>query len=79
MADFTLQPSDSALVLIEYQNDFATEGGKLHEPIKECMESTSMLSISKKMMDFARGAGLTIIHVPINFEPVRVTTKMCVA
>jgi hypothetical protein len=79
MADFTLEPSDSALVLIEYQNEFATEGGKLHEAVKECMDSTGMLSTSKKMMDFAREAGLTIIHVPINFEPVRVSTKMCVA
>jgi hypothetical protein len=74
-ADFTLDPSESALVLIEYQNEFTTEGGKLYEATKECMEATNMLSNSKKMMDFARDAGCTIIHVPINFEPVRASLE----
>jgi nicotinamidase-related amidase len=79
MAEFSLEPSESALVLIEYQNEFTTVGGKLHEAVKECMESTGMLSTSKKMMDVARAAGLTIIHVPINFEPVSVSMKTWVA
>jgi nicotinamidase-related amidase len=79
MADFSLESSETALVLIEYQNDFTTEGGKLYGATKECMDSTGMLSTSKKMMDAARAAGLTIIHVPICFEPVSVSMKTCVA
>jgi nicotinamidase-related amidase len=75
MADFSLESSETALVLIEYQNEFTTEGGKLHDAVKECMDSTGMLSTSKKMMDAARAAGFTIIHVPINFEPVSVSIK----
>ena len=79
MADFSLESSETALVLIEYQNEFTTEGGKLHDAVKECMDSTGMLGTSKKMMDAARAAGLTIIHVPINFEPVSVSMKTCLA
>jgi hypothetical protein len=40
-ADFELDPKDTAFVFIEYQNEFATEGGKLHGAVKECMESTN--------------------------------------
>ena len=37
---FSLNPATTALVLIEYQNEFTTPGGKLHEAVKECMERT---------------------------------------
>jgi nicotinamidase-related amidase len=40
-ADFELDPKDTAFVFIEYQNEFTTEGGKLHGAVKECMESTN--------------------------------------
>ena len=40
-ADFELDPKDTAFVFIEYQNEFTTEGGKLHDAVKECMESTN--------------------------------------
>ena len=39
----TFDPSKTALVLIEYQNDFTTEGGVLHGAVAEVMESTGML------------------------------------
>lgn len=41
MADFTLDPSDTAFVFIEYQNEFTTEGGKLHDAVKDVMERTN--------------------------------------
>ena len=41
MADFTLDPKETALVFIEYQNEFTTEGGKLHEAVKDVMEKTN--------------------------------------
>lgn len=40
-ADFELDPKDTAFVFIEYQNEFTTEGGKLHGAVKECMDSTN--------------------------------------
>jgi len=66
-----LDPAETACVMIEYQNEFATEGGALHDAVKECMQATGTLGNSRKVMDAARDAGCTIIHVPIMFEMVR--------
>ena len=38
-----LDPSKTALVMIEFQNDFTSPGGSLHEAVKGVMESTHML------------------------------------
>lgn len=65
-----LDPSETAIVLIEYQNEFTTEGGALHGAVKECMDATGTLGNSRKVMDAARESGATIIHVPIMYEPV---------
>ena len=37
----TLDPTKTALVLIEYQNEFTTPGGKLHDAVKDVMEKTN--------------------------------------
>merc|ERR1712054_584126 len=39
----TVNPSKLTLVLIEYQNEFTTEGGKLHDGVKPVMEENGML------------------------------------
>ena len=41
MVDFTLDPASTAFVFIEYQNEFTTPGGKLHDAVKECMDKTN--------------------------------------
>lgn len=64
-----LDPSSTAFIFIEYQNEFCSPGGKLHDAVKECMEHTNMLENSIKTMTAARDAGCTIIHCPIDFEP----------
>jgi len=66
-----LNPERTAIVLIEYQNEFTTIGGKLHEPVKEVMEKTNMLENSKKVADAARDSGCLIVHCPIEFDKVR--------
>merc|ERR1711988_1995698 len=55
------------LVLIEYQNEFATEGGKLHDAVKECMEKTNMLANSVAAAEAVRAHGGKVIHCPISF------------
>ncbi len=70
MSDVSLDPAETAIVFIEYQNEFTTPGGKLHDAVKDCMEKTNMLSNSARLAVSARAAGCTIIHCPINFEPV---------
>lgn len=62
-----MDPSKTALVLIEYQNEFASPGGKLHESVKDTMARTGMLSKSVAVVNKARTAGVKIFHAPISF------------
>jgi ureidoacrylate peracid hydrolase len=64
-----MNPKSTAVVLIEYQNDFTSPGGKLHEAVKPVMESTHMLENTVDMVNEARKAGATIVYVPITFAP----------
>jgi len=64
-----LDPTRTAVVLIEYQNDFTSEGGVLHEAVAGVMEQTGMLQNSRRLVDAARAAGATIVHAPITFAP----------
>jgi nicotinamidase-related amidase len=60
-------PSATAVVLIEYQNDFTSEGGALHGAVKDVMERTDMLDNTRRLVEAARAAGATIVHAPITF------------
>jgi ureidoacrylate peracid hydrolase len=62
-----IDPKTTALVLIEYQNDFTTEGGALHAGVKPVMESTNMLANTVHAAARARAAGVTVMFVPISF------------
>ncbi len=63
----TIDPKTTAVVLIEYQNDFTTEGGVLHEAVSEVMEKTGMLSHTREVVEAARDAGAVVMHAPITF------------
>ncbi|PIF05047.1 MAG: isochorismatase [Propionibacterium sp.] len=65
----SIQAQDTAVVLIEFQNDFTTEGGSLHEAVADVMKSTGMLANTVNFVEQARQAGATIIHCPIAFKP----------
>ena len=62
-----IDPKTTALLLIEYQNDFTSEGGALHKGVKSVMESTGMLANTKQAADKARAAGVTVMYAPISF------------
>lgn len=62
-----MDPKTTAVVLIEYQNDFASEGGSLHEAVKDVMAQTNMLAHTVELVTQARAQGVLIIHVPISF------------
>jgi nicotinamidase-related amidase len=63
----TIDPKTTAVVLIEYQNDFTTEGGVLHEAVSEVMDKTNMLAHTRDVVAAARDAGATVMHAPITF------------
>ncbi|MGH9127766.1 MAG: cysteine hydrolase [Acidimicrobiales bacterium] len=64
-----MDPATTAIVLIEYQNDFTSEGGVLHGAVAEVMDSTGMLAHTRRVIDAARAAGVTVMHAPITFAP----------
>ncbi|MFN4147765.1 MAG: cysteine hydrolase family protein [Runella sp.] len=62
-----MEARKTALILIEFQNDFTTEGGALHGAVKNVMEHNNMLQNTVETVEKARKAGVTIIHAPISF------------
>ena len=64
-----MNPATTALVMIEFQNDFTSEGGTLHGAVAGVMESTGMLDKAVTVAQATRDAGATVIHSPITFQP----------
>jgi nicotinamidase-related amidase len=62
-----LDPATTAVVLIEYQNEFTSDGGVLHGAVAEVMDKTNMLANTAQVVEAARAAGVTIMHAPITF------------
>jgi ureidoacrylate peracid hydrolase len=63
-----MDPKKTAVVLIEYQNDFTSKGGTLHDAVKGVMEKTNMLQNTVDTVKKAREAGCTIVFAPITFK-----------
>ena len=63
----TIDPKTTAVVLIEFQNDFTSEGGVLHGAVSDVMEKTDMLTNAQQVADAARASGATVMHAPITF------------
>lgn len=62
-----MDPKETALVLIEFQNDFTSDGGTLHDAVAPVMESSNMLANTVETVEQARRLGATIVHAPITF------------
>lgn len=62
-----MNPHSTALVLIEFQNDFTTPGGVFHDAVKDVMRTSDMLANTAATVQQARKLGVKIIHLPIQF------------
>ena len=62
-----LNPLATAIVLIEFQNDFTTPGGVFHGAVKGVMETNNMLANTVEVVDKSRKAGVVIMYAPITF------------
>jgi nicotinamidase-related amidase len=62
-----IDPITATLVLIEYQNDFTSKGGVLHEAVAPVMKQSDMLANTVKFTNEARRRGAAIMHAPISF------------
>eukprot|EP01035_Chromulina_nebulosa_P027386 gene27386-36021_t len=59
----------TAIVLIEYQNEFCAPEGKLYGAVEPVIKNSNMLANSVALVQEARKKGCKIIHVPISFSP----------
>ena len=64
-----MDPKTTALVLIEFQNDFTSEGGTLHGAVAEVMASSGTIEHAQQAAAAAHAAGATVVHSPISFQP----------
>ena len=65
-----LTPDETALIVIDMQNDFCAEGGYLHNRFGRDMSSN--LVLAKRIMEtveIARRAGVMIVWIKANYEP----------
>ena len=53
-----MKPETTALVLIEFQNDFTSDGGALHGAVAESMDSTGMLDHAREALEALEAAGM---------------------
>jgi nicotinamidase-related amidase len=51
-----IDPKRTAVVLIEFQNDFTSEGGVLHDAVRGVMDSTGMLDNTRALVETARAS-----------------------
>merc|ERR1719343_1523753 len=63
----TIHVSKTGVLFIEYQNEFTTEGGKLHGAVKEVMVANDMLKKSVTVAAAVRKSGGMVFHAPISF------------
>ncbi|RBQ31715.1 isochorismatase [Arcobacter sp. FW59] len=57
--------SDSALVLIEYQNEWLDENSKLYKLMKDKKQFEESIKNSKISLEFARKIGMKVVHIPL--------------
>ena len=64
-----VDPRTTCLLLIEFQNEFTTPGGKLHEKVRPNMEATGMLAKTRAAAAELRALGCKVFYAPITFAP----------
>jgi hypothetical protein len=65
----TLDPSSTAPVPIEYQNDLTSEGGAGHGAVDDVMKSTGRWDKNLALVEAAGRAVVTVMHAPITLLP----------
>jgi ureidoacrylate peracid hydrolase len=59
---------NTAVVLIDVDNDFLSDDGKLNGAIKSVLDSNQVVANINKLINGARSVGAKVIHVPIVFS-----------
>lgn len=59
-----MKADKTALILIEFQNDFCKEGGKLNALVHDEIVRNNTIANAVKLLDGAREKGVHIVHCP---------------
>ena len=59
-----MKAKETAVILIEFQNDFCKEGGKLYDGVKDEIARQDTIANAVKLADVARQKGALVIHTP---------------
>jgi nicotinamidase-related amidase len=70
-----MKAKETAVVLIEFQNEFCKEGGKLHDAVKSEITRQKTIQNGAKLAKAAREKGCLIIHSPFVFDEKWATEK----
>jgi nicotinamidase-related amidase len=62
-----IDPKRTAVIFIEFQNEFTSAGGKLHPAVRDVMVASGMLPRSAQLAKDMRRLGIQVIHAPISF------------
>ncbi len=65
-----MNASETAVIFIEFQNDFCTEGGKLHGLVRDEMTRVGTVANAKRLLDAARSKGARVIHCPFSLDTI---------
>ncbi len=63
-----MKPEQTAIVLLELQNDFLSPEGKLHSMVEAVLRRYDVVANLNSLIAGARTAGATIVHTPIRFS-----------
>lgn len=63
-----MRAKETALLLIEFQNEFCKAGGKLHDAVKGEIERQGVIDNACKVTDAARHKGCLVVHSPFVFD-----------
>ncbi|MGQ9458656.1 MAG: cysteine hydrolase family protein [Anaerolineae bacterium] len=63
-----MNPKETAVVLIEFQNEFCKPGGGLYEAVKDVIEKNQTIPNTVDLVQKARAKGVLILHIPIFFD-----------
>ena len=64
----TFKANETAIILIEFQNEMLKPGGKNYEWLKPVVEKNKVLPNTVELVSKAREKGVRILLVPIHFE-----------
>lgn len=63
-----MKANQTAVILIEFQNEFCKPGGKIYEGVKDEISRIGTIPNAKKLAEGARKKGCLVVHSPFVFD-----------